>query len=277
MRRLLLLLYRFRAFMLFIVLEVICFSLIKSNYIKVTALNSSNAAVGWTMNALGKVGDFFDQPRQTEELSKKYAEQTTILQELKQKEKQFFLSQLDDTKIYQFKYIPAKVTKNSLFKANNFITIDKGTEQGVRPGMGVISPSGVVGIVNNSTDNFSRVASILHSKLNFSARLRTNDVIGKIKWNGENPREVELLHIPRHARFVVGDTVETSGYGAIFPEGIMIGRISSKELKEQDQFYRVKVKLSADLFSLHHVLVINNKLQAEQRAIEAMSNQLNFE
>lgn len=257
--------------MLFVLLEVICLFLIKSsnNYHSEALNNSSSAIVGWTMEVVGKAGDFFDQSRQTEDLAHKYAEQTTLLSELRQKEEQFYLSKLDESKIYQYKFIPAKVTKNSIFKDDNYITIDKGTEQGVRPGMGVMSPDGLVGIVYASSDNFSTVTSVLHSKKRFSARIRSNKVIGSIKWDGKSPRFVKLLDILRHERFIVGDTVETSGFGSRFPPGIPIGYISSQSLKVDDKAHDITVKLSTDMASLHHVLVINNKLQEEQLELES--------
>lgn len=262
--------------MLFIILELICLNLIrKNNYHNEAISNSSNAIVGWTIGVVGKVGDFFDQTRQTEDLAQKYAEQTTLLFELRQKEEQFYLSKLDESKIYQYKFIPAKVSKNSISsKTNNFITIDKGTEQGVRPGMGVISPDGLIGIVYSSSDNFSKVTSVLHSKQSFSGRIKSNQVIGKIKWDGEDSRIVNLLDVLRHERFIVGDTVETSGFGAIFPPGITIGYISESSLTAKDKTHKIKVKLSTDMASLHHVLVINNKLQKEQLDLENLDNNL---
>src|SRR5690606_20366802 len=124
-----------------------------------------------------------------------------------------------------FRYIPAKVINNSVDEASNFFTIDAGSEQGIRPDMGVISPNGIAGIIKGVSANFSVAISALNLKAKISAQMRKSKDYGTLEWDGTSPLLGILRNIPTHIRIEKGDTVETSGFSSIFPEGILVGTV----------------------------------------------------
>lgn len=169
--------------------------------------------------------------------------------------------------ITQYEYIHARVINNSINKQYNYLTLNKGTEAGIRSEMGVISPNGIVGIALNVTSNYSSVISVLNRKLQISAKIKKNKYYGSLSWDGKNYQEVTLNEIPYHVDIQKGDTIITSGYSAIFPEGILIGYIKDFNIKEGN-FYNITVKLSNDMKNLTYVYVIKNTLRKEQKTLE---------
>ena len=149
----------------------------------------------------------------------------------------------------------------------NYITIDKGEDKGLAPGMAVISPLGTVGKVKQVSDHYAVVTSLLHIDVMVSARLKRTEHFGTVQWDGRDPDIVQFKYIPRHVKPSVGDTVETSGY-AIFPDGIMIGTVAEVKLRDEALFYDLKVKLSQDFRKLSFVTILKNHLHQEQDSLE---------
>lgn len=170
----------------------------------------------------------------------------------------------------QYKYIAAKVINNSVNKRSNYLTLDKGSDQGILPEMGVIMNNGIVGIVKQVSKNFSSVLSVLHKSTRISAKLKKNDYFGSLTWDGNSNDFGTLNDIPKHVQLVKGDTIVTSAYSAIFPQGVMIGTIDDFEIYG-DNFYNIKVKFSTDFYSLTYVYVIHNILKEEQHNLELIS------
>lgn len=161
----------------------------------------------------------------------------------------------------------AEVINNSVTKTNNYITLDKGSEDGITEEMGVINQDGIVGIVNQVSKHYSVVISLLNNKLRISCKVKGDDAIGSLTWRGESPDYATLEELPRHATFQVGDTIVTSGYSAIFPEGIQIGTIAEIKSGIKD-LNTVKVKLTTDFYRLRNVQVIGNLNIEEQHTLE---------
>ena len=159
--------------------------------------------------------------------------------------------------------IPAQVTSNSITNANNFIVIDKGEAHGIRPEMGVVSGSGIVGIVYLTSCNYSLVMPVVNRKSSISCRIRGHRFFGFLGWEGGSPLIANLNDIPRYARFNVGDYVETSGHSAIFPPGLFVGRIIKIGNSHDGLSYSVKVNLATDFGNLRDVCVISNPAKAE--------------
>jgi len=168
---------------------------------------------------------------------------------------------------YYFTWEVAKVINNSVNKQRNFITLDKGRREGVVPDMAVVGPNGVVGIVVSVSDNISMAMSILNLDFRMSARIRKNGYFGSLTWDGHNQRTVQFNEIPYHVDVVVGDTIETSGFSAIFPSGLLVGVVSDIDRSGGD-FYRISVDLMTDFKSLNYVYVVKNNLQNEQNELE---------
>lgn len=169
---------------------------------------------------------------------------------------------------YNIQYIPAKIVYATTRTANNYLIIDKGLNDSIMPDMGVISPNGVVGIVKDVSDNFSTVLPIINVNAHISARIKTNSYFGTTVWDGKNSKIINLADIPYHVKLNKGDTVITSGFSAIFPEGIEIGTIVEFDYNEGNDFYNIKVQLKTDFNNINHVYVIRNLLQKEYKQIE---------
>lgn len=172
----------------------------------------------------------------------------------------------------QFELNHAYVIKNSVNKQYNYITLNKGEKDGLKANMGIISRNGVVGIIKSTSTNFSNVISLLNRDLIISAKLKNSEYFGPLRWEGGNYRIAILRDIPYHVNLEIGDTIITSGYSAIFPEGIVIGTIREFRV-EGGNFFRIEVELSADFKHLTHVYVIKNKGRKEQIELEVKSEQ----
>ena len=171
---------------------------------------------------------------------------------------------------YRYYYLPSRVIHNSVNKQYNFITLDKGKKDGVFKDMGVISDQGLVGIVLESSNNFATVIPILNRDFMLSVKIKSNNYAGILQWEGDSPLFAVLTEIPFHVTISEGDTILTSGFSSIFPEGIEVGHIESFVL-EKGNFYDIKVKLSTDFQQLFFVNVIRNFRQEEQLNLEEQS------
>ncbi|MDR1723125.1 MAG: rod shape-determining protein MreC [Tannerella sp.] len=169
---------------------------------------------------------------------------------------------------YPYRYIPAGVVRNTTNYLSNYITINKGFEDGIRSDMGVVSPDGVVGIVMTVGSHYSVVISLLNVKLKISCKIKNTNYFGALSWKGGDVKYAYLEELPSHSTFEVGDTIVTSGYSAVFPRGVMVGIVESYNKQNDDNFYSLKVRLLSDFQSLGDLFVIENPLQKEQKDIE---------
>ena len=173
-----------------------------------------------------------------------------------------------DSALRQYRFIMAHVINNSLARSNNFITIDRGESDGVRPEMGVVDQNGVVGIVNVTGPHTARLISVLNSDLRLSCKVKGSDAFGSLVWDGKSPRRALLEEMPRHVEFALGDTVITSGYSVVFPEGIPVGRVVGHKRDDDDNFYSLSVELFTDFATLSTVRVIENFSKDEIESVE---------
>lgn len=297
MRRLLELIVKFRAFFFFLGLELVCFILIVNfnRFQSAAYFNSSNAVAGFTHSVTSGINEYFGLKSGNRELAEqnaqlhekliqlqrekdRYHELANVNKLLKQQvnlllkgdsaEVPLFTTKADSNYFGAINFIPAKVIKNEVIKENNYITIDKGEVENIRIGMGVISPQGVVGKVISVSQNYATIKSLLHIDNLTSVELKKNRALGRLKWDGEKINTCSMLDIPRHALVELNDTVITSGYNSVFPEGIMVGTIDKMELEQDDAFYHLNVKLSTDFTNLYFVYVIDNQALNELKALE---------
>ena len=174
----------------------------------------------------------------------------------------------DPASLFPYDVIVAKVINNSVTYLSNYITIGKGSSEGISPDMGVISEGGVVGIVSTVSDHYAVIIPFLNPKFRLSCKVLGSSYFGSMSWDGRSTQYAKLDELPRHVEFKAGDTIVTSGFSAIFPEGIMVGNVSSFERQRDDNFYSLTVKLSTDFHRLSTIMVIRNYLQNEQIQIE---------
>lgn len=169
----------------------------------------------------------------------------------------------------EYQYITAKVINNSTNMNANYLTLNKGSNHGIGKDMAVICPTGVVGIVSDVSGNFSLVMSLLHPTSRISAKLIKSGYIGTVVWEGRSATLGKLKDVPIHVKISVGDTIITSGYSLIFPEGVMIGTIKSYNVDQRNDFFNIDVKLSTDFNNIRHVYVINNLMKDELEKLES--------
>jgi rod shape-determining protein MreC len=269
-----------RNFLLFVLLEMACFYLIQKNngYWGVLAFDTTNKYVAQTLawsNSWRYYWSLFDQndalQSENATLRKENAQYMQWVGSVNRK-----LYAPDSTFAQRFSFTTAKVVNSSVDLTDNYITIDKGTKDGLRVGMGVISPTGVVGQIMSCSDHFSRVYSILHSSYTLSAEVvnatlrqdLTNNALGIAKWDGQDPRLIQLTTIDRFKPIAKGDSVLTSEQNAIFPAGIPVGKIIRISSLPDEAFYKIVVALSTDFRNLRYVYVVENRLKEEQDRLE---------
>jgi len=175
----------------------------------------------------------------------------------------------DSTTNSVYRFTTARVVNNSVNQQHNFITLNKGRRHGVKPYMGVIANGQVVGLVDNVSENFSTVISMLNIRWKVSAKIKRNDYFGSLSWDGIDYRRVQLNEIPYHVPVQNGDTVVTTGYSSSFPEGLMIGTISDFSIGTGSNFYKIEVMLAADFKSLVIVGLVENKQLFEIKQLES--------
>lgn len=170
----------------------------------------------------------------------------------------------DSTELFPYSFVMADVVNNSVSHLINYITVNKGRKDGVEPDMGVVSEKGVVGIASTVSDHFAVVIPLLNPKFRLSCKVAGSSYFGTLSWNGRDPQFANLDELPRHAEFEIGDLVVTSGYSAVFPAGIVVGKVVDFEKQHDDNFYSLEVELSTNFQTLNNVRIIKNYRQAEQ-------------
>ena len=167
----------------------------------------------------------------------------------------------------QYYYTSAVVINQSANRQKNYLTLDKGSRDGIEQGMAVVGPDGIAGSIIGVSPNFSVAMSVLNLDFRLSARFKKNGYYGSLVWDGTDKTRVSLNEIPHHVDISVGDTIETSGYSSIFPAGILIGLVESYD-REGGDFSRIEVTLATDFNSLTNVYIIGNLVKAEQLDLE---------
>ena len=264
MQRILLFLYSLRAFLLFVFLEAIAIWLIVSfNSQQGSAFfNSSNQFSGKILGAQNNISDYFSLAEVNKRLLDTNAELLAALEVLRKPADSVYI-QLDSAFESSFEFKGAKVINNSIRLNQNHLTINKGANQGIKPGMGVFNGQGVVGRVKGVSNNFATVISLLHTDLLVSSKIESSEVFGSIKWDGNNPKFAKMLYVPRHVKVQKGDKVVTSGYNAIFPEGIAIGTISEVKQGADTNYLDITVELSTDFTRISYVYLVENTVEQE--------------
>jgi rod shape-determining protein MreC len=254
--------------LLFLLLEIIAFSLIIQSgaYQRSRLVGLNRQISGYIYSKVDGAREYFSLREANELLVEENTElrnrldlisssldSATVISELKGEHRYYFLQ--------------SRVIRNSSNKQYNYLTLDKGKKHGAFRDMGVVSEKGLVGIVLESSANFSTVIPVINRDFRLSAKITSNNYAGILQWDGASPRYAILSEIPFHVDLREGDTIATSGFSSIFPEGIDVGRIESFSL-EKGNFYDIRVELFTDFQSLFHVNVIRNYRKDEQLNLE---------
>ena len=285
MRNLLDFLYKYHHWLVFVLLEVVSVVLLLkyNSYQNSVWFTSANAVAGKVYEMESKLTSYIAmselneqltlrniyQERQLDQLRRLYAEVTKDTTAAERGELAF---------LSNYQLIPAKVVENSIHKAENLITIDKGRKDGVEPDMGVACGNGIVGVVYLVSDHYSVVISALNSASSrISCSIRNRGYFGYLHWYGGDPSVAYVEDVPRHAKFNLGEWMVTSGFSSIFPSGVQVGKIEQVYNSSDGLSYKLKVRLSTDFGNLRDVVVINDKSIAERAALmQAARDSISF-
>jgi rod shape-determining protein MreC len=243
--------------------------------------STANAVAGQVYEWDAAVESFFTQAQNNERLTtrnffleRQLNQMRRLYQEATQQPVPEEVQELE--KLSQYKLIPAKVVTSELHKNNNLMTINRGSADGVEPGMGVACGQGVVGVTFLCNDHYTIVIPVLNSTSSrISCTIRNRGYFGVLRWYGEESGFAYVEDIPRHARFKRGEWVETNGYSSIFPAGVLVGQIVEVYNSRDGLSYKLKVRLSTDFGTLRDVVVISDKSIAERmRLMQAAKDSL---
>lgn len=268
MGQLLSFLYRFRAFFTFLLLEFFCIWLIvrHNDYQRSSFTKTTAGVVGSVNQTTANITEYFSLKKVNEELAQENARLKSLL--LSNRAIPFdSLTQLplasDSTDSLSYELIPAEIVRNSIRNANNFFMINKGSNDGIEPGMGVINSLGVVGKIRDVRGDFAQGISLLNTRNPISAKHKITERMGTVLWEGVNPQVAKLLYLTPDVRIEVGDTIVTSSFNSIFPKEIMIGTVRSSEPDKNNTYLNIEIDLSVEFGSLSFVYVIKNNEKPE--------------
>ena len=259
MQTLLKILVRYSNFLVFIALEVAAFMLLSWNnvYPRSSLMSTANDVVAWQHEQISEVKAYFSLRTQNEQLA---AENAALRNQISSMES----AKTGDSILY----IPAKVVQMTTDQLHNYLTINRGSKDGIQRSQGVRNEDGVVGIVRTVGTNYSVVLPLINTHTNLSCRFAKNDYIGTLQWDGKDCRFGQLTDVAAHMVVNVGDTIITSGLSPVFPEGIPVGIVENSVLKEGDSYYTIRVRLNTNFKRIKYVEVVQNAAQQEMEDLQ---------
>ncbi|WP_297061445.1 rod shape-determining protein MreC [uncultured Duncaniella sp.] len=275
MSELLKFLVRFSSWFLFVVYLIAGFVLLFSgnpfqHHVYLTSANRISSGLYSTANS---VSSYFFLKEINEDLQRRNSDLELEIYRLNDvirhyREQAYADTMSVDSALSRYHFVIAHVINNSINRAHNYITIDKGSLDGIMPEMGVMDQNGIVGIVNVVSDHTARLISVLNPYLRLSCKVKGHAQVGSLVWDGKDPSEAMLEELPKHSEFTPGDTIVTSGYSSVFPEGVPVGTVMSSTRDIEDNFYTLRVKLFTDFSTLSTVRVIRDNMREELSAVE---------
>lgn len=272
MRNLLIFISKYNAFFLFLIFEITALIIyVKYNsFQRATYINTANQVTGTLYSRVNELNSYLSLKEVNDSLASENARLQSKLKASYYADTLAKQTITDSAYKQQYTYTEAKVINNSVNKRNNYITIQKGSKDGIVKGMGVICNTGVVGKVIYTSEHLSIVQSLLHKDAKVSAMLADTKDIGSLVWGDDlNPHVGLLMDVPNHVKPRIGQWVVTSTYSDLYPAGIPLGKVSNLHAKGGGFFLNMEVNLSVDFSKLQYVYVVNNKLSLERAQLEA--------
>ena len=242
------------------------------SYHKSKFINSANAVTGGIYGTLNNITTYFDLKEQNKLLAEENKELRNMLFSSGKEQPNKIVSD-SSSAVFKYKIRTASVIKNSYAKTKNYLTINKGSKDSVAQDFGVISSTGIVGIIENTSRNYATVQSVLNALSRINAQIKNTSQFGTLKWDAKDYKIVQLIDIPDIAPIQKGDTIITGGMSTIFPKGIPIGTISDFKLDASENYYIVDVALFTNMTNLEHVYVIENINAQEIKSLEETVNE----
>ena len=257
--------------LLFLILELVCVVLLfrYNSYQGSVWISSANAVAGKVYEWQSSVEQFFSLEERERYLTDRNISLEYQLYRARQelyelKGDPAVVDSILQCTVSDLQLLPAKVVSNSLRRPDNLITVDRGSDDGVKPDMGVVCGSGLVGVVFMTSQHYSVVMPLLNTHSRVSCAIRGRGYFGYMTWDGRGSAYAFMEDVPRHAQFRRGDWVETSGYSDIFPPGITIGQIIDIGNSPDGLSYRLRVRLSTDFSRLRDVAIITDDTLPER-------------
>ena len=272
MKEIIKLILKYHFTIIFILLEIVSFSLIirHNEYQRAIFSESASTLFGNISLTITSIKDYF----RLKEMNESLANENILLKN--RLEKYEFLRDTiihgtvvqDSIPVYE--YIGAKQVNATYNRTKNYITLYQGRKNGLQKEMAVCTPEGIVGLIQDLSDHFAVVIPLINVDSRISAKIKKNNYYGSLQWDGNDYAYSYLNDIPYHVEVNAGDTIVTSGLSKIFPEGIVVGYVESVD-KETANFLKIKVKLAVDFKRINHVYVILNNKKNEQTSLEAIN------
>ena len=268
MRNLVLILVKYGGIILFLVLELICMYLIVNfnQEQKEIWANSSNIFSSKVLDTREFFSQYYRLASHADSLAAENARLKATLKNAKFIQTILKDSVVDEDMEQKYHFIHAKIINSSINKHNNSLTLNRGQNHGISPHMGVIGAGpngGIVGIVRNTSANHCQVMSILHRQSRVSVGIRRSNYHGFLSWTPSNPQKIQVIDVPKHADIQIGDTLQTTQYSNIFPEGIPVAIIDTFWLEPGSNFHSIEATLVNDMANVKYVHIVNNLMKEE--------------
>lgn len=275
MRNLINFLIRYNYWLLFALLQAVSFSLLFTfnSYQGSAYFTSANLVSGFIYSCASHVTEYFGLRTVNSDLVQRNVELEMQVQRLKQELARYTadttaITRLREEVLGGYTIYSAEVINNCITRSENYITLNRGSADGISPEMGVVCGNGVVGIVYRTSAHYSIVLSALNARSAISCKIKRTDYFGSLHWDGGSPRYAFVKDMPRHSEFSLGDTVVTSGHSAVFPEGIPVGVVDDMSDSQDGLSYLLKIRLFTDFARLSDVKVIASAGQDERTQLE---------
>ena len=272
MKEIIKLILKYHFTIIFILLEIVSFSLIirHNEYQRAIFSESASTLFGNVSSTITSIKDYFRLKEMNESLANENILLKNRLEEYELLRDTIIHGTVVQDSIPVYEYIGAKQVNATYNRTKNYITLNRGRKNGLQKEMAVCTPEGIVGLIQDLSDHFAVVIPLINVDSRISAKIKKNNSYGSLQWDGNDYAYSYLNDIPYHVEVNAGDTIVTSGLSKIFPEGIVVGYVESVD-KETANFLKIKVKLAVDFKRINHVYVILNNKKNEQTSLEAIN------
>lgn len=272
MKEIIKLILKYHFTIIFILLEVVSFSLIvqHNDYQRTIFSRQTSSFFCYVSSYITDLKTYFWLKDQNELL---VAENTSLKNKIEELRTRLSHPAVQDSTTLNvtYEYVSARTINATFNKTKNYITLDKGSMDGLRPEMAVCSQDGVVGIIKNINSHNAVVQPLINTNQKLSAKVKKNGYFGSLQWDGNDACYSYLNDIAFHVSVAQGDTIVTSGFSSIFPEGELIGFVESVDNKTAN-FLTIKIRLAVDFRKISDVYVITNRDKEETRKLESISD-----